>query len=301
MNSVFQRPGWRVAALLLPAVVGLGVFTIAPALVSAFIAGTDKTLTGPSFRWVGTTNFRAALHDPDLAQAVRNTVAYCLITVVPAVVIGLGLALAADRVTRGRSLIRLALFLPVSANLVAVAVVFSYIFSANPDALANTVAGWFGIAPVDWLGNTSTALPVVALVGGWRLASFVFVVYLAGLTTIPASVREAADVDGIHGWARLRRITLPLLAPTTVFVAVFATILTLQTFETVAVLTQGGPLGSSTTIVYYIYKAGFTGSFRIGYASMLALLLLVAVVLLGVIGAAVGRWARARVAREVTL
>ncbi|WP_322761795.1 sugar ABC transporter permease [Frankia sp. Cr2] len=301
MSAVFQRPGWRVAALLLPASVGLGVFTIAPALVSAFVAGTDKTLTGPSLHWVGTANFRDALHDPDLAQAVRNTVVYCLITVIPAVVVGLGLALAAERVTRGRALVRLALFLPVSANLVAVAVVFAYIFAADPHALANTVVGWFGISPVDWLGDTSTALPVVALVGAWRLASFVFVVYLAGLTTIPRSVHEAADVDGVRGWARLRRITLPLLAPTTVFVAVFATILTLQTFETVAVLTQGGPLGSSTTIVYYIYETGFTGSFRIGYASMLALLLLVAVVLLGVAGAVVGRWARARAAREVAV
>jgi multiple sugar transport system permease protein len=290
-----------VAALLLPAFVGLGVFMIAPAFVSAVIAGTDKTLTGPSFHWVGTTNVRDALHDPHLTRAVRNTLVYCLITVVPAVGFGLGLALAADRVTRGRSLVRIILFLPVSANLVAVAVVFSYIFSASPDALANTVAGWFGIGPVDWLGDTSTALPVVAFVGSWRLASFIFVVYLAGLTAIPRSVYEAAAVDGVRGWARLRRITLPLLAPTTVFVAVFATILTLQTFETVAVLTQGGPLGSSRTIVYYIYETGFTGSFRIGYASMLALLLLVAVVLLGVVGAVIGRWARARAAREVTV
>lgn len=283
--------------LLLPALVGLGMFVIGPALVSAFIAGTDKRLTSPDFEWVGTTNLREALSDPALGTAVRNTLVYCLLTVIPAVVLGLLLALAAERVTRGRSFVRFALFLPVSANIVAMAVIFAYIFDRSPDGLANRLIGLVGFEPVNWLGDTSTALPVVALVGGWRLTSFVFVVYLAGLTAIPRSVYEAADVDGIRGLARLRHITLPLLAPTTVFLAVFVTVLTLQTFETVAVLTGGGPLDSSTTIIYYIYEVGFTGSFRIGYASMIALLLLVVVVLIGAAGALLGR--RLRVAREV--
>ncbi|SNQ50041.1 Carbohydrate ABC transporter membrane protein 1, CUT1 family [Frankia canadensis] len=281
--------GWRAAALLLPAFVGIVVFVIGPALVSVFVAGTDKALTGPRFHWVGTANARAAFDDPDLGDAVVHTLVYCLLTVIPAVVLGLALALAAERVTRGRSLVRLALFLPVSANIVAMAVVFAYIFDSSPDGLANTVVGLVGIAPVDWLGDTSTALPVVALVGGWRLTSLVFIVYLAGLTAIPRSVYEAADVDGIRGLARLRHITLPLLAPTSVFLGVFVTILTVQTFETVAVLTKGGPLNSSTTIIYYMYQVGFTGSFRIGYASMIALLLLAATVALGAGGAVLGR------------
>ncbi|WP_462187197.1 MULTISPECIES: carbohydrate ABC transporter permease [unclassified Frankia] len=291
-----SRAGWRVGVLLLPAFVGLGVFVVGPALMSAFIAGTDKTLTGPRFDWVGTANLRTALSDADLAGAVRNTLLYCALTVVPAVAIGLALALAAERVTHGRALVRCALFLPVSANIVAMAVVFAYMFDSSPDGLANTIVGLFGVAPVDWLGDTSTALPVVALVGGWRLTSFVFVVYLAGLTAVPRSVYEAADVDGIHGFARLRHITLPLLAPTTIFLGVFVTILTLQTFETVAVLTKGGPLDSSTTIIYYIYEVGFTGSFRIGYASMIALMLFVVIVALGAAGGLLGR--RIRRTRE---
>jgi len=283
--------------LLLPALVGLGVFVVGPALVSAFVAGTDKSLTRPDFDWVGTANLRDALDDPDLGQAVRNTVVYCLLTVIPAVTLGLALALATERVTRGRALVRFALFLPVSANLVAMAVVFSYIFDRSSDGLANTVIGWFGADPVNWLGSQTWALPVVALVGGWRLASFVFVVYLAGLTAIPRSVYEAADVDGVHGLARLRHVILPLLAPTTVFVLVFTTILTLQTFETVAVLTQGAPAGSSATIIFYLYQVGFTGSYRIGYASMIALLLLLTVIAIGVAGALFGRRARVRAAR----
>lgn len=289
--------GWRAGALLLPAFVGLGAFVVGPALVSAFVAGTDKRLPDPHFDWVGTANFGDAFHDPDFGQAVRNTLYYCALTVIPAVTLGLALALAVARVSRGSALVRLALFLPVSANIVAVSVVFSYMFDPDENALANTVIGWFGADPINWLGDEKWALPVVALVGGWRLTSFVFVVYLAGLTAIPRSVYEAADVDGVRGLARLRHITLPLLAPTTVFVMVFVTILTLQTFETVAVLTQGNPLGSSTTIIYYIYKVGFTGSYRIGYASAVALLLLLTIVAVGIVGSVVGRRARVRAAR----
>ncbi|MDT3438673.1 MULTISPECIES: carbohydrate ABC transporter permease [unclassified Pseudofrankia] len=289
--------GWRIGALLFPALLGLTVFILGPALVSAFAAGTDKTLTGPSFHWVGTANLREAFGDPDFGRSVRNTLLYCVLTVIPAVVVGLALALAAQKVTRGSGALRLALFLPVSANLVAIAVVFAYMFDPSGHGLANTVIGWFGAGPRNWLGDEATSLPVVALVGGWRLTSFVFVVYLAGLTTIPASVYEAAEVDGIRGFARLRHVTLPLLAPTTIFLAVFTTILTLQTFETVAVLTHGGPFRSSATIVYYIYEVGFTGSFRIGYASAIALLLILGIVLIGVLGSVLGRRARARAAR----
>jgi multiple sugar transport system permease protein len=272
---------------------------VGPALVSAFVAGTDKKLTVSSFNWVGTDNFDQAFNDQDLGQAVRNTLYYCVLTVVPAVVVGLALALAAQRVSRGSAFVRLALFLPVSANIVAISVVFKYIFDSDKDALANTIIGFFGAEPIDWLGDKTWALPVVALVGGWRLTSFVFVVYLAGLTTIPRSVYEAADVDGVRGFARLRHVTLPLLAPTTIFVMVFVTILTLQTFETVAVLTQGNPLGSSATIIYYIYEIGFNGSFRIGYASAVALLLLLAIVAVGAAGSALGRRARARAAKDL--
>lgn len=289
--------GWRAGALLFPALLGLGVFVLGPALVSAFTAGTDKTLTGPSFHWIGTANLHEAFHDPDLGKTVVNTLEYCALTVIPAVVLGLALALATQKVVHGRGVLRLALFLPVSANLIAIALIFAYMFDPSPQGLANTVVGWFGVHPQNWLGDTSTALPVVALVGGWRLTSFVFVVYLAGLTAIPASVYEAADVDGVRGFARLRHITLPLLAPTTIFLGVFTTILTLQTFETVAVLTKGGPFKSSSTIVYYIFEVGFTGSFRIGYASAIALLLILAIVLIGVLGAMLGRRARARAAR----
>jgi multiple sugar transport system permease protein len=136
------------------------------------------------------------------------------------------------------------------------------------------------------------------LIGLWRLSSLVFVLYLAGMTAIPTSIDEAAELDGLRGWSRFRHVTWPLLKPTSVFVAVVSVVLTLQTFETVAVVTRGEPGGQSETLVYRIYDLGFGTSFRVGYANMLTSLMLIVIVLVGIAGSLAGR--RARQAREAT-
>ncbi len=290
-----RREGASAAPLLAPALIGLAVFAIGPTLLSVLWGGTDKSLTGSNWHWVGLANLREATSDPAVQRAVGNTLAYCALTIVPAVALGLGLALLVDRVRRGRGLVRLLLFLPVTANLVAMSVVFQYIFSSDRGGLANSLLSVIGVRPLDWLGSSPRSLFVVAIVGLWRLSSFVFVIYLSGLTAVPRTVFEAADVDGLRGWARFRWVTWPLLGPTTVFVLVLTTLLTLQTFETVAVLTQGGPLGGSETLVYRIWSVGFTPSFRIGYASLLSFMLLIVVIGIGALGSLAGRRLRQRV------
>jgi|GEM_PF-94116 len=277
--------------MLFPALVGLLVFVVGPAVVALLVAGTDTHLSG-SHRWVGTANLREAFHDRGFGRSVVNTFEYCLLTVPPSVLLGLALALAASRVTRGGTALRLALFLPLTANLLAVSVVFAYMFDPSPQGLANTVAGWFGVAPQAWLGSPATALPVVALVGAWHLTSLAFLVYLAGLTAIPPEVYEATRIDGIRGCARLRQVTLPLLAPTTVFLTIITTVVTLQAFDTVRVLTAGGPLESSATVTYFIYEVGARGSYRVGYASALSLLVLLASVLINLAGMYLVRFTR---------
>jgi len=300
MGTVRRREGVRAVPLLAPALIGLAVFAIGPTLLSVLWGGTDKSLTGSSWHWTGLANLREAVGDPAVQRSVLNTLAYCALTIVPAVALGLGLALLVDRVRRGRGLVRLLLFLPVTANLVAMSVVFQYIFSSDSGGLANALLSIVGVKPLDWLGSSPNSLFVVAMVGLWRLTSFVFVIYLAGLTAVPRVVFEAADIDGLRGWARFRWVTWPLLAPTSVFVLVLTTLLTLQTFETVAVLTQGGPQGTSETLVYRIWSVGFTPSFRIGYASLLSFLLLIVVVGVGALGALAGRRLRQRVGQEAT-
>jgi multiple sugar transport system permease protein len=274
---------------LAPALVFLVVFLLAPTVLSIFWGGTDKSLTTSEFHWTGLANLREALGDSQVAKATRNTLLVVLISVPLSIGFGLGLASLVSRITRGRALVRLLLFLPVTANLVAMSVVFQYVFSPDPSGLANNFLSVFGVAPIDWLGSPRTALLVVGSVGLWRLTSLVFVLYLAGFTAIPGSVDEAAEVDGVRGWVRFRKITWPLLAPTTVFAAVVGAVLSLQTFETVAVLTQGGPSGASETLVYRIFQIGFQPSFRVGYANLLSSLLVAVAIILGVLGSLGGR------------
>lgn len=287
------RQGWRAqvmaAPFLAPALVFLVVFLLAPTVLSIFWGGTDKSLTTSEFQWTGLANLREALGDDQVAKATRNTLLVVLVSVPLSIAIGMGLAILVSRVTRGRALLRLLLFLPVTANLVAMSVVFQYVFSPDPTGLANTLLGYVGVGTVDWLGSPTTALLVVGSVGLWRLSALVFVLYLAGLTAIPGSVDEAAEVDGLRGWTRFRTITWPLLAPTTVFAAVVGAVLSLQTFETVAVLTQGGPNGASETLVYRIFQIGFQPSFRVGYANLLSTLLIIVAIVVGILGSVGGR------------
>lgn len=288
-----QKQGWRTQAAAVPfvgpALVFLVVFLLAPTLLGVFWGGTDKSLTTSTWHWTGLANLREALGDSQVGTATRNTLLIVLVSVPLSIAIGLGLATMVNRVTHGRALVRLLLFLPVTANLVAMSVVFQYIFSPDPTGLANTILSAVGQGPVDWLGSRSTALVVVGSVGLWRLTSLIFVLYLAGLTAIPVSVDEAAEVDGLRGWTRFRTITWPLLAPTTVFAAVVGAVLSLQTFETVAVLSQGGPNGASETLTYRIYKIGFEPSFRVGYANLLSTLLVLIAVVVGLLGSLGGR------------
>ncbi|MDQ1648367.1 MAG: multiple sugar transport system permease protein [Frankiaceae bacterium] len=285
--------GWRanVTAMpfLAPALVFLVVFLLAPTLLSIFWGGTDKSLTTSHFQWTGLANVREALGDDQVAKATRNTLLVVLVSVPLSIAIAIGLASLVSRITRGRAVVRLLLFLPVTANLVAMSVVFQYVFSPDSTGLANNFLSVFGVAPIDWLGSPTTALLVVGSVGLWRLTSLVFVLYLAGFTAIPGSVDEAAEVDGVRGWVRFRKITWPLLAPTTVFAAVVGAVLSLQTFETVAVLTQGGPNGASETLVYRIFLIGFRPSFRVGYANILSSLLIAVAIIVGILGSLGGR------------
>src|SRR3954452_2890877 len=188
------RKGWRAQAAAMPflgpAIVFLVVFLLAPTLLSVFWGGTDKSLTTSTWHWTGLANLREALGDSQVGTATRNTFLIVLVSVPVSIALGLGLAILVNGVTRGRTLIRLLLFLPVTANLVAMSVVFQYVFSPDATGLANTFLEMFGVGPVDWLGSRTTALVVVSSVGLWRLTSLVFVLYLAGLAAIPSTVDE---------------------------------------------------------------------------------------------------------------
>lgn len=271
--------GW---VLVAPALALIGLFVLLPgvlALVGSLfrIDLGDRTV----WTWAGIANYTAILTAPAVQQALWNTVVYSVLTIVPSLVLGLGTAMLAHSFTRGRPALQVLLFLPFATNMVAMAVVFRWIF-ASRGGFVNEVFAVVGIGPVNFLGDTSTALFTVALVGIWRLTSFVMIFYLAGLTSIPTALHEAAAADGLGSWAKFRRVTLPLLRPMTVFATVMAVLQSVQVFDTINVMTEGGPLGSTETVLTMTWRLGFV-YFDLGQAAALASMLLVVLVLIGVI------------------
>jgi multiple sugar transport system permease protein len=260
----------------------IGTFLLLPgilALVGSFfrIDLGDQT----AWRWAGLKNYGALLSDPAVVQAIGNTVLYSAMTIIPSLVLGLGLALLVASFGRSRPVLQVLLFLPFATNMVAMAVVFRWIF-ANNGGFVNEALALVGFAPINFLGDSKYALITVALVGIWRLTSFVMIFYLAGLTSVPTALYEAAAADGLGPWVTFRRVTLPLLRPTTVFATVMAVLQSVQVFDTINVLTGGGPLGATETILTMTWRLGFV-YFDLGQAAALSTLLLVALVLIGVL------------------
>jgi multiple sugar transport system permease protein len=266
------------ALLLAPAAICTSLLVVLPAVLSLVASFFSVPLAGGAWRFVGFGNFQRVLTDPAVQQALVNTLVYSLLTIVPSLVLGLALALLAESVVRGRAFVRTALFLPMTANLVAMAVVFRWLF-AYQGGFVNQLVAIVGVAPLNWLGDTSTSLLTVALVGVWRSASFSMMIFLAGFATVPGTIQEAARSEGIRGWTKLTRLTLPMIRPTVVFASVLAVLSSVQVFDTINVMTQGGPQGSSETVLTMSWKLGFS-YFDLGAASALSFLLLA--VLIGV-------------------
>lgn len=277
-----DRRQWAPYVFIAPAMSGIGLFVLVPALLS--LAGSFFSIPlapGAHWQWVGLDNYTSVFGDPAVRRALQNTVIYCLITILPSLAIGLGLALLAESVRRGKTLVRMALFLPMTANLVAMAVVFKWIFALQ-GGVANQLLGYLGIAPLNWLNDTRYSLLAVALVGVWRGVSLTMLIFLAGLATIPGAIHEAARAEGIRGWAKLRHLTLPMMRPTMVFATVLSVLTSVQAFDQINVMTQGGPQGSSETALTMTWKLGFS-YFQLGQASALSFVLIAILIAVGLL------------------
>ncbi|MEU6698722.1 sugar ABC transporter permease [Pseudonocardia sp. NPDC046786] len=278
----FSGDAWLGAVLVTPAMLALVLFVVTPGLLAFVATMFEIDLSGRTeWEWAGLDNVRAVMTDPAVLQSLANTLIYSVLTIVPSLVIGLALALLANSLGRGRPLVRTLLFLPFTANLVAMAVVFRFIFDLR-GGLANTVLGLAGVGPINFLGDTATALPTVAAVGVWRCAALAMILFLAGLTSIPTAVHEAAAADGISGWVKLRWVVLPLLKPITIFVTVLMILQSVQVFDTINVMTQGGPLGSTETVLTMVWRLGFT-YYDLGQGAALSTMLLILLIAVGIL------------------
>jgi multiple sugar transport system permease protein len=262
---------------LAPNITGFLIFTAFP-VVAAFALSFFRwdLLTPPVY--VGVDQFRELLfNDPQFRRVVFNTFYFTVVTVPLRVGLSLVLALALNQKLRGINTFRIIYFMPVVTSLVAAALVFQWVFNGNFGILNSFLWGLGNllhvpIHPPDWLNSTRWAMPAVMVLNLWKNVGFTMTIYLAGLQAIPYELYEAAEVDGAGAWAKFRRITLPMLSPTTFFVVVMSLIWAFQVFEESYVMTRGGPAFATTTIVQYIYLNAFRWS-RMGKAAAAAWIL----------------------------
>ncbi len=255
------------AVLLLPSLIGMSAFYILPVVSSLVLSFTKWDLLTP-IQWIGVDNFVAALADPTVQQALHNTLMFILGYLPSVVAIGLGLALLLNRKLKGRTVFRAIYFVPVVTSWVAVSLVWKWLL--NPQyGLVNFGLALIGIKGPGWLFDPNWAMAGVVLTSIWKDIGFVTVIYLAGLQEIPENLGEASDLDGATAWQKFWSVTWPMLAPTTFFVTTISLISSFQVFDQVFIMTGGGPVGATTTMVQLIYKNAFSYG-QMGYASAIS-------------------------------
>lgn len=246
-------------------------FRILPTFGGLFLSFTDWKISG-AFEMVGLENFFRLFEDPVFQKALVVSLVFVALSVPLVLVISLTVAVFASQPLRGMAVYRSIFFLPVVTSPVMAGIIWVWIFSEN--GALNWLIGTAGMEPIGWLTSEAFVLPSLAIVNAWSNFGYDMLILLAGILAIPADYYEAAELDGATAWQRFRHITLPLLKPALFFVIVLEIIKSFQTFDTIYVMTGGGPSHASYTLTYMIYDQGF-GYFEFGYASAAGLVLLV--------------------------
>lgn len=259
-----------------PALTLIALFFFLPVLASWVLSFSDFDIYAladrSTLRWIGLDNYRRLLQDPLFWVALKNTLYFVAVGGPLSVAVSLGVALLVNQpLVRCKGLLRTLLFLPVVTTLVAVAVVWRYLYHPRYGFL-NYLLAKVGLPPVDWLGDPDWAMPSIILLAIWKNFGFNMIVFVAGLQSIPARLYEAATIDGADGWRQFRHITLPMLAPTLVFVTVITMIGYFQLFAEPYVMTQGGPANSTLSLALLMFQEGFRW-WNMGYASAAAFVL----------------------------
>ena len=273
----------RAAAFFLaPALIVIFVFFLLPVLGGFLLSLTDFDIyalaDSSNLRITGLDQYRNLAKSPVFWQAMRNTLLFALIAGPLTVAASLGAAMLLNaKLARFKPFFRTVYFAPVVTTLVAVAIVWRYMFHPR-FGLLNTVIGWFGVAPIDWLGDPRYALPAIIILAVWKNFGYNMIIFVAGLQSIPEELYEAARIDGAGGVRQFRHITIPMLAPTFLFVGIITAIGYLQLFAEPYVMTpDGGPLNSTLSVVMLMDREGFRW-WSMGYAAAIAFVLFLIIV-----------------------
>jgi ABC-type sugar transport system permease subunit len=276
-----RRRALTAYAFLLPNAVFFLAFLVAPILFLLYLTFHEGGIITPA-RFVGLENWINVWNDPLVRTVIANTLYYCLLAIPSVFVIGMILALCLQWLPRGSGLFRSLFYLPTLTPYVTAALIWLFVVQRDFGAL-NMFLSLFGIPPQNWLGSPTLVMPSIAMLEVWRGVGFWTLLFLAALLALPPELYQAATIDGASGWQQFRHITLPLLRPTFFFAVVMATIWNLQLFDSVSILTDGGPSNASATVVWYIYKAMFQFNEKTGFAAALSFVLLLFILILTLI------------------
>jgi multiple sugar transport system permease protein len=265
---------------LAPAMTAIAVFFVVPVLSAFIMSLTDFDVYALGdlsvVRFMGFHNYVRILETPLFWTALKNTFYFVLVGGPLSVAASLGAALMVNsKLARFKSFFRTVYFLPVVTSLVAVAVVWRYLYHPA-HGLLNLFLSWFGVAPIDWLGNPAIAMPAIIILAVWKNFGYNMLIFIAGLQNIPDDLYEAARIDGAGAWRQFVDITIPMLAPTTVFVVMITIIGYFQLFAEPYVMTEGGPMNATTSIVLMMYEQGFRW-WNMGFAAAIAFVLFVVI------------------------
>lgn len=266
-----KTDGLAAGIFLFPSLLVFGIFVFFPLVYTFWLSATDWNLISPDKNFLAFGNYLRLLRDSLFWRVLANTAIFSVSVVVLAVSLGLFIAVSINRKIAARTMYRTMIFLPYVTATSAMALVWLWIFDPQYGFL-NMVLRSFGIHGPEWLGSTSWAMPAIVIMTVWRFTGYIMLLYLGGLQSINGELLEAASVEGASRTAIFWKITFPLLSPTTLFVVITTLITMLQNFETVYIMTQGGPVNSTNMLVLYIYQNAFQ-YFEAGYASAVSVLL----------------------------
>lgn len=270
------RHAW---AFILPALILLLIFSIIPIFWVIYLGFTDYNVFSPP-EWNGVENYKKLFSDPRFIKALKNTIYYWVL-VTPAITISsLFLAVLVNQKLIGIKLYRLAYYFPVLVSVVITALLWKWMFAT--DGIFNYVLSVIGLGPIKWLTSESTSMISVAIVTVWQGLGYYMLIYLAGLQSVPDQLYEAAELDGAGFWRKQWHITIPALRPIILFVSVISTMGAFKEFTLMLVMTGGGPVNSTTTLVYMVYKEAFE-NINMGYASATATVLFIIILIITVI------------------
>ncbi|MCF6136625.1 carbohydrate ABC transporter permease [Pseudalkalibacillus berkeleyi] len=280
ISRLFSKENLSGWVFILPAFILLIVFWIYPIGYSFYLSFLNwDMLSPPSF--VGAEHYQTLMNSADFKQSLLNTGLYTFFYVIGVVVIGMMLALLVNQQLKGIGFFRMLLFSPHITPIIAISIVWMSLYDLD-DGLLNALLTSVGLPEGTWLASSDTVLMSLIIMGLWKAVGYYMMFFLAALQSVPLHIYEAGRLDGANRWQMFWHITLPFISPITFFVVIVSIIEAFQTFDQIAVMTQGGPSNSSLVLVYYLYRHAFE-YFNIGFASAIAIVLFLSLVVFSVV------------------